>query len=324
MLVVNLFIFLLAAFVIWLFAGMLIGAISRISIRLHATGFIVAFFVLGLLTSISELSVAFNSLFSGTPQVSIGNLVGASFVIFLLIIPFLAFVGRGVRLAHTLSFFNLYIALFTIALPSFFVLDGYVSRKEGWIALFTYAVMLFLISRQKNSLPKAAARLEEKKSSVAKSFIAVDVAKVLLGGIGIFIAAHFLVDQANFFANYYSVPNSLIGLILLSIGTNVPEIVIAVRAIVLKYKDIAFGDYLGSGAMNTFIFGLLSVLSGGFFVERSEFLLTSILLFSGLIIFAVFANTKRVISRQEASVLLLFYVVFILVQLVNFVRFAAD
>ncbi|MDD5470069.1 MAG: hypothetical protein PHO92_04715, partial [Candidatus Peribacteraceae bacterium] len=77
----------LAAAVIWLLSGMLINATDRVARRYKRPGFAVAFFVLGFLTSIGEMSVAFNSTMQGVPQVSAGNLIGGSIVMFFLIIP---------------------------------------------------------------------------------------------------------------------------------------------------------------------------------------------------------------------------------------------
>ncbi len=124
---VHVVIFLISLGIIWFFAGILIDAVDRIARRFHKSGFTIAFFVLGFLTSISEISVATSSTLEGVPQVSAGNLVGASFVILFLVIPLLAVAGKGVTLKHALSRRNLGIALGLVLLPSLLVIDGSVS-----------------------------------------------------------------------------------------------------------------------------------------------------------------------------------------------------
>ncbi len=151
-----------------------------------------------------------------------------------------------------------------------------------------------------------------------------DAVKILAGAAFIFIAGHYLVEQAVFFADTLSVPRSLIGLILLSIGTNVPELAIAARSILKRHKEVAFGDYLGSTITNVPIFALLPLVNGAFVVEPSEFMTTALLMVAGLGFFYVFAGSKDNISRKEGLVLLGFYCIFLVLQFVNLARFATD
>ncbi len=314
----HILLFLFSSAVIWFFAGMLIESVDRVAKHFHKSGFAIAFFILGFLTSISEISVATNSWIEGVPQVSVGNLIGASFVILLFIIPFLAVTGKGVQLRHTLSHRNLQLSLLAILLPALFVIDGRVTRLEGLSSILAFAVLLFLIENQKDSV-RADVQIIE-KDLLGNNIGWRDGAKILLGGIFIFIAGHFLVEQAVYFANALHVPNSIIGLILLSIGTNVPELVVAAQSILKKRKDIAFGDYIGSAATNTLIFGVLVLVNGSFVVEASEFILTVILTMAGLICFYFFASSKWVVTRKEGLILLSFYAAFLVIQLMNMVR----
>src|SRR3989338_7470207 len=141
--VVHISIFLFSSAVVWFFAGILIESVDRVARRFHKTGFSVAFFVLGFLTSISEISVALNAGIGGVPQVSVGNLVGASFVIPLLIIPFLAIAGKGIELKKLISGRNLLLVFAVIALPSLLVVDGDVTRTEGVLALLVFTTLVY-------------------------------------------------------------------------------------------------------------------------------------------------------------------------------------
>lgn len=313
-------IFLFSAAVIWFFAGILIESVDAVARRFHKTGFSVAFFVLGFLTSISEISVAVNSAIEGVPQVSAGNLIGASFVILLFIIPVLAVAGNGIGLKKIISGKSLLIVLAVIALPSLVIVDGNVTRAEGLLALLVYITLIFAIYRQYDSIEQALEIPEEMIGHGRKTFY--DIILILLGGATIFIAAHYLVEQAVYFSKLLSVPPSIIGLILLSVGTNVPELVIAGRSLLKKQKEIAFGDYLGSAAANTLIFGLLVLINGGFSVEPNAFISAMLLTIAGLACLYFFARSKNTISRKEGLALLLFYASFLIIQLANVIIIA--
>jgi len=313
--------FLFSSAVIWFFAGTLIDAVGRVAKRFHKTGFSVAFFVLGLLTSISEMSVAVNASIQGTPQVSAGNLIGASFVILLLIIPLLAIAGNGIGLRKTLTNRNLIFTLLVVLVPCAVVLDGVFSVRDGVVALLTYGALLLAVRRQDSVIETVKDVEQEVLQKRHATF--TDGLKILVGAGCIFGAGHFLVDEAVFFAGLLSVPNSLIGLIALSVGTNVPEFVIAFRSIMKKHKDIAFGDYLGSAVTNTAVFAVLGITNGAFSVDPREFVETFILMTVGLTLFYVFSRTNNLISRYEGSVLFVVYLIFFGIQLFNLFRFAA-
>lgn len=312
---VHVFIFLSSAGIVWFFAGILIESVERVAKHFHKTGFSVAFFVLGILTSISEISVAINATIDGIPQVSAGNLVGASFVILLFIVPFLAVAGMGVGLRNTISGKSLITAFTVIVLPAALVIDGEATRNEGVLMLLAYITLVYAVYREYNSVKRA---VEIPVELINKKHATVfDAIKILVGGGAIFVAAHFLVEQAVYFSELLRVPGSLMGLILLSVGTNVPEIVIAARSILKKHKEIAFGDYLGSAAANTLIFAFLPFLNGSFGVEPKEFFETTMLMIPGITLFYFFAKSKRDISRKEGLILLAFYACFLAIQFFN-------
>lgn len=319
---VHVIIFIASIGIIWFFAGILVESVSRIARRYCKSGFLTAFFVLGFLTSISEFSVAANSAIAKVPGVSVGNLVGASFVILLLIVPMLAIAGKGIRLNGAVSKGMLALILLVIALPVLLVLDGTVTWTEGLLAFLAYGTLAYALYRKR--VPIQACEASEEGLVEQVRLTIADGARILAGGIIIFIAAHFLVEQAVYFAGVLGIPNSLVGLVMLSLGTNVPEIVIAARSIFRGRADIAFGDYLGSAAMNTLIFGGLAIASGTFFVEASEFIMTAALLVSGLLLLFVFASSRLTVSRKEACLLLFFYAAFLILQIWNIVRFAGE
>ena len=136
---VHLLIFIVSIGIVWFFADVLIQAVSRISRRYCKSGFFTAFFILGFLTSISELSVAVNAHAALVPGVSVGNLIGASFVLLLFIVPMLALLGKGIRLNAAASKGTLALMLGAIGLPALLVIDGTVTRTEGLLAILIYA-----------------------------------------------------------------------------------------------------------------------------------------------------------------------------------------
>lgn len=320
-LITSLGILFLSLSVLWFFAGLLLDSVGRVAGRLCRSGFGTAFFVLGVLTSISEISVAVNAGMAGVPGVSAGNLAGASFVIILLIIPFLAVAGGGMSIKGLVSKETLAFTLLVILIPVLLLADGRVTMLEGGFAVFAYLALAYAI---RNRPEGQSSNVCLPASVGGRRELYIDITKIVVGAVAVFIASHFLVEETVAVATYLTIPASLIGLLLLSIGTNIPEIVIAVRAVLNRRKDIAFGDYLGSAAANVPIFGALAIFSGGFMVESSQFVTTALLMFVGVALFYFFARSRAELTRTEGLILLLMYAGFVVSQLVNLVRFVAD
>src|SRR3989344_2032781 len=95
----HLFIYTLSFIGIWIGSGLAIGSVERLSKILRVSSFAVSFLVLGLFTSMGELSVGVNAVLENDPEIYVGTLIGASIVIFTLIIPLLAITGNKIKIS---------------------------------------------------------------------------------------------------------------------------------------------------------------------------------------------------------------------------------
>lgn len=312
----HIFLALLASLTMWALSGMLIDATDRVARRYRRPGFAIAFIILGFLTSIGETSVAVNATIEGVPQVSAGNLVGASLVIFLLIIPVLAIVGHGVDTGMVRPR-NIALILFVVLIPSLLAMDGRIGRVEGVMMLILYASMFYLVQKRR-PVEETAEEVVEKVETLLthhKHATRTDALKIVFAALLVFVSGKILVDEAMFFSEAIGVPPSFVGLLLLSVGTNIPELVIALRSVIGRHKDIAFGDYLGSAAANTFLFGSLAVVNDPFVLERAEFVPAFVLMFVGVVLFFIFCRTRAILSRKEGWILFGGYALFLVSQI---------
>lgn len=309
--------FLFGAITIWYFSGLIVDAVDRVAQRLNKSGFTVAFFVLGFMTSISEISVLLNSTLNGVPQVSAGNLPGASLVILAFIVPVLAIVGNGISLQGNVARMQFALCLGVILLPALFLTDGVVTMSEGLFSIFSYCAIAYLLKRHSApSIPTLVTEVEKELQAKRPGNLK-DGSIILIGAIAIFLSGHIIVEEAMYFSQLLMIPPSIIGLLVLSIGTNMPEIVIAFRSLKKQKTDIAFGDYIGSAVTNTLLFGLLSIFNGQFTVQTSEFLYTLLFMMAGFSLLFIFAKSHNTISRSEGMIILSCYVLFLIVQVVN-------
>jgi len=152
---------------------------------------------------------------------------------------------------------------------------------------------------------------QEKKVFPDKKHFIEDSITVVLASIIIFITSKFIVNETIYFASFFHISEFIISLLILSIGTNLPELSLAIKSIFLGKKEVALGDYLGSAAANTLLFGVFTLLNGkrvNVSVYSFRILLLTLL---GLGVFYLFSRSKNEISKKEGKILLLIYLLFV-------------
>lgn len=304
--ILDIGLYLLSFFAIWFGAGLIVSSIEDLSHKLNISAFATSFFILGILTSIPEASVGINSIIDGDPEIFVGNLIGASLVLFVLVVPILAILGNGIVLSHQLDGRKLPFTLFVVAVPSFLIVDRKVTLIEGLFLVTLYFVLFYMIEKKKGLLERIKDRIIDGKTHVFE-----DIAKILGGSIIVFLFSKVVVDETILLSELFHVSPFLMSLLVLSLGTNLPELSLAIRSVSLGKKEVALGDYVGSAAANTLFFGLLTLGNGREVILSNHFLPTFVFIVLGLSLFFYFTRSKNDVSRQEGTILLFVYFAFL-------------
>ncbi len=302
-----LFVYLLSFIVIWFGAGLIISAVDILSKNLRISRFALSFVVLGLLTSIPEFAVGLTAIHERTPEIFVGNLLGGIPVIFLFVIPVLAILGNGIRINHEFNGWKMPLTFAAIIIPSLLVLDGSVNNAEGIVMILMYFISLALIE---NKNRKNVLKSPQKKTQTIK--LGMLFLKAVIGVILIYGSSQIIVSRTIYLAKVLQVSSFYISLIGVSLGTNLPELSLAIRSILQKKKDIAFGDYMGSAAANTLLFGVFTLVNHGESFKVGNFVFTFLIILTGLFLFGIFSRSHRDISRQEGLILMGLFCVFAL------------
>lgn len=294
---------------IWFSTGVIIRQAEFLSNKLKINQFVVSFVVLGLATSITEFVIGANAIIDNKPSIFVGNLLGGVAVIFLFIIPMLAIFAKSLKLDRKFNGFLLIASLLVILAAPIFVVNREIQVEDSYILITSYIVLVILvISRNQSEKVKIA-----NKSKLFKDIV-ISVGKILVVTVVMLFAGNYLVDTAIYYSNLWEVSPFIISILGLSVGSNLPEIVVGIRSILSGKKSIAFANYLGSAAANSLALGLLSLIN---FIKTSQPIILnsnlSVLWFIvfGLILFYIFIRSKTEISRNEGFALLFIYAIFV-------------
>lgn len=305
----NLAIYLLAFLLIWIGSGLAIRAVERVSRIVRVSSFMVSFIVLGFFTSVGELSVGVNAIIENDPEIFVGNLIGASIVIFMLIVPLLAITGNKIRITKEFQGFNLPASLIVISLPVLLVMDGVVSRTDALIIIFVFVFLMVSLQARKGIMERVKELSPRSSVKIGKEMV-----KIVVGLLIIFLASKVVVDQTLYISESLNISPFLISLLLISIGTNIPELSLVVRSAFARSNQVAFGDFVGSATFNTFLMGILALVYGKPVELSNSYMVSLLFLIVGLLAFYYFARTKNTISRLEGLVLLGLYGLFLVTE----------
>lgn len=301
--------FLFLGFVLAKSADWVVKATAFIAKKAHIRSFLLGFLLLGFATTIPEMLVAYQAIHDGVPQLSVGNLLGGSILLLSFVMGGSAILLKRIKLDHGLSTFDIGMSSFVILSPAVLLWDGKLARLEGWMLIGVYVAHLVFINREQ----KVAETVEHHTKHVSHIWHALGL---LVGGlVGMAVASRYIVTIAELVAHAFSIPTFVVGLFLVTIGTNLPELTLAAEAIIKKQKDIAFGDILGSSVINTPLLGVIGIISPFTIPDHERMQVTLLLLVLVSVFFFWAAVTKKDITRREGFVLFIIYITFILFEM---------
>lgn len=139
-----------------------------------------------------------------------------------------------------------------------------------------------------------------------------NIVLIIIGFIFLIKGAEVLVEGASGLAKRFHIPEIIIGLTVVSIGTSMPELFVSLTAAVDGYQDMAIGNVVGSNISNLLlIVGLSAILRPLEFQKSTKFIDIPIC-FATTIIFMILANIGQGISRLDAAMLSILFAAFII------------
>lgn len=139
----------------------------------------------------------------------------------------------------------------------------------------------------------------------------ISVILIILGFVLLIKGADVLVDGSSNIAKKFHIPEIIIGLTIVSIGTSMPELFVSATSALEGHSDISIGNVIGSNVCNLLlILGISTILKPIRFQRETRLIeIPMCLVFT--IIFMVICNTGARITKAEGMVLLTLFIVFI-------------
>ena len=134
---------------------------------------------------------------------------------------------------------------------------------------------------------------------------------IIIGFALLVKGADFLVEGSSSIAKKFHIPEIIIGLTIVSIGTSMPELFVSLTSALEGHSDMSMGNVIGSNIANLLlILGLSTVIRPIKFQKETRLIEMPMCLIL-IIIFMIFCNTGEGITKIEAIILLILFIIFI-------------
>lgn len=264
--------------------------------------------VVSLATTLPELTVSALSSFQGQASIAIGNAVGSCICNIGLILAVSCIIRPSKIHSRFFHLKGIIMIVYILILWGLSFRGGWIGTTDGWILLLfllAYLAIDYAIVRHKN--PSTSSLYVSKTPKEWRG----QLLKFILGLSSILVGARLLVKYGIEIARFWHVPEAIISLTIIAIGTSLPELATAMTAAVKGHENLSLGNILGANILNiTLVLGV-SALVGPLEVpiQSNTFDIPVSLFMGGLLVLP--GIITKTISRLRAFILLIAYLVYV-------------
>ena len=305
----DVFFLLLSIVVIVKGSDMLVDGCVNLAKFLRVPTLVIGLTVVAIATGVPEIAISITSSIKGSNGLLLGNLLGSNMFNILFILGLIALikpllVKREIIIKNYLFALLSCFVLFVISYDVYFGDEAYnvITRSEG-ILLLCFAG-IFLYSTILGVMDENRLKIEKGK------FTAKDAICILIGILMVAISAEVIVNTSINISKWFGISENLIGLTVIAVGTNLPELVTSVVAVRKGEIDMAIGNLVGTNIYNIFLILGIAATINPIAISPSSFMDIIILAITSIIVY-IFIQHKKDISKMEGILMIGLYMVYI-------------
>ena len=242
-------------------ADLLIDGASSLAKKLNISALFIGLTIVAFGTSAPELVITIISVFRGSTDLALGNILGSN-IANILLIGGLAAMICPISVRKTAAKKEIALSLAALLILLFLANDFFikqtsslaVSRIDGLFLIGCFLIFLYYTFGLAKTKPENHETETEKHSDLP---LITAIAYIAIGIAGLAIGGQWVVDNAVKIAALLGFSQSLIGLTIVAVGTSLPELMTSMVATFKRNADLAIGNIIGSNVFNIFfILGL--------------------------------------------------------------------
>ena len=260
---------------------------SLIAKKLGLSELTIGLTIVALGTSAPEIFVGISSVLNGTESIAMGAVVGSNISNIALIFG-VSCIGISMRPTKTnpIQFIPFILAVVVLGLG---LQDLKITKAESIEFLFVFAGFMYI-----TYLFRIPDKIDESDNSNIKT--GKTTLLLIFGLLALIIGSNYAVVNAEKIATILNVPQVIIGLTIIAIGTSLPELAATISAIIKNKNDMVIGNVIGSNVMNIAlvvpIIGMFSDVTFESNILSRDFLILSITSILFILITATYSSSR--------------------------------
>ena len=224
------------------------GAVG-IAHRFHLPELLIGATVISIGTTLPEVMVSAQAALEGNAGISYGNAIGSvicntSLIAALTVAIRPGAVSRKTLILPTASFFVAAVLYAGLAYTT-----GRFQRWNGILFLALFVLYMAITVWQMKKHPESAADAKEEDAGKPME-LWQEIGLLVLGAAVIAVGARLLVDNGTKIAQWLGVPDSVIGLTMVALGTSLPELITAITSLIKGHSALSLGNVIGANLFN--------------------------------------------------------------------------
>lgn len=291
---------------------------TGIAHKFHVPELLIGATVVSIGTTIPEVMVSSASALKGYGSIAYGNAIGSIICNTALVAAVTLAVRPGTIEKKSIRTSLLFFFAAAVFYAGTAYITGYFSRVTGIILLIGFAAYICLSVKQAKASKEPEEETVEEEKPMWKNILFL-----VLGAALIAVGANLLVDNGTLIAKAFGVPESVIALTFVALGTSLPELVTAITSLVKGHSDLSLGNVIGANLFNLVLVSGMATTISPFAVPaektiagmNASLVIDIPVMFAVMLIMTLPAMIKGKLYRAQGVTLLIIYFTFCIFQL---------
>ncbi|MEA3430857.1 MAG: calcium/sodium antiporter [Nanoarchaeota archaeon] len=287
----------------------IIKSLRKIARHFNISELLIGITVVAIGTSLPEVATNISAGFKKASGVAIGNIVGSNITNICLLLGMAGLFSMLFMNEKTKKREGRMIVI-AVVLMLFAFLDFKISQLEGAILILVYIIYLIYVYIQEKRLKKI--KVKGRHPAIRLWFW---IPSAIIGFIALIFSSNYTVNSAISLAQLWGIPQTIIGIFIIGIGTSLPELTVILQGIRKRAKGLSIGTLIGSNISNP----LLALGSGaiitGYSISKNIVKFDMIFLLIVTIIALFFLERHDSFDKKRAAFLIALFAFYVYMRL---------
>ncbi|RDY22611.1 sodium:calcium antiporter, partial [Romboutsia maritimum] len=271
--------------------------------------------IVSFATTLPELTVSLVASIDGHTTMSLGNSIGSIICNTGLVLGLVAFISPF-KVDKDMFFSKSVLLLISVVLLIIVGIDGSITKYDSIVLIIMLGIYMF--TNYKSVMGKSNRKLNNNRNNITKNFTKSKLSEVMkigitftIGLIMMVVGSKLLVDSGVEIAGFLGIPQGIVSLTVIALGTSLPELVSSLTAIKKKHHAISVGNILGANILNIVSVTAFSAIPNDIPILSQNIRIDFPFMIGLLIILILPTIKKNKLYRAQGILMLFTYIIYI-------------